>query len=306
MKPDNCNSICYLFMMICDCIFSAKLYATNQSQNNLVELKLRNICYPASDPCVKDIWNLYQQREQVVKINTHQIALILIDIWQEVDKITSHDQENNFVINKIVPVLKAARDADLVVIHAPHRNVTTDGIRIDPPISSELHRSKDKNELLADQKLLQKHEGKWPPIEFFYRCGEYTQFDRNVFPSYMIKSYVSGIHEAVRPIKRKREYIESNLSKVYQILEQEGILHLVYVGFATNECVFHRPVGVRDMSRHGFNEVLLRDATLGTERADISITHKITEGAILNIEKGFGFSATSEDFIHAIRTSQGR
>jgi nicotinamidase-related amidase len=307
MKTRKSNLIIFLFIMVYY-VFASPMrsYAANQSQDSVVKLKLRNICYPASVPCAEDIWNYYQQRERVVEIKPHQIALILIDTWQHEDQITPHVHENNIIINKIVPVLKAAREADLVVIHAPHRNVTPEGIRIGIPIPEERRRNPDLNKLLTDQKLLQRYQGSWPPVEFIYKCGKYNQFNRNVRPSYMVQSYVSGIHEAVRPVKRKREFIESNLNEVRKILKREGILHLVYVGFATNECIIRRSVGIHKMASLGFNVIILRDATLGTELADISITHKITEGAILDIEKGFGFSATSEDLIRALKTSNAK
>ncbi len=66
---------------------------------------------------------------RTLNLLTDEIALILIDVWayHPNDGFMARQEEN--VRNRIVPLLQAARDLGIVVIHAPHGN----------PIHPEVH-----------------------------------------------------------------------------------------------------------------------------------------------------------------------
>ena len=74
---------------------------------------------------------------------------------------------------------------------------------------------------------------------------------------------------------------------------------LVYVGFATNMCLLHRPYGIRQSHVLGYEILLLRDATTGFEFGNTARGMWATKTAISHIEYQFGQTALTEDFINA-------
>lgn len=58
-----------------------------------------------------------------------------------------------------------------------------------------------------------------------------------------------------------RDYISDRGDEVWNILEQQGIRHVILVGVHTNMCVLGRPFGLRQMAHNGKQVVLMRDMT---------------------------------------------
>ena len=80
-------------------------------------------------------------------------------------------------------------------------------------------------------------------------------------------------------------------------MKKHGVLHLFYAGGSTNECIVMRPVGMRNMKRHGYNLILLRDATFGHR---YHVGEKImdgTEHGIFEVELQLGFTGTVDNFM---------
>lgn len=57
------------------------------------------------------------------------------------------------------------------------------------------------------------------------------------------------------------DLITDSGQEVYNYLVQQGIKHIVYVGVHTNMCVLGRSFGIRQMTRLGFDTMLVRDLT---------------------------------------------
>ena len=49
------------------------------------------------------------------------------------------------------------------------------------------------------------------------------------------------------------------------MLREQGVVNLIYVGFATNLCLFAKPGGPTEMWERGYNIVVLRDCTTTVE-----------------------------------------
>ncbi len=83
---------------------------------------------------------------------------------------------------------------------------------------------------------------------------------------------------------------------MHELLAKRGIMHLVYVGFATNWCVTGRDYGIIAMNRRGYNVILVRDATTGVEFHD-TVNDLIATGVtIREIETKYGWSTTTASF----------
>lgn len=273
-----------------------------ERQKRLMELTLKNVSYPAVDPGAADMSVYWQRRERTVQVPVAQTALILIDVWD----VASERERNPPVGDEIVrtaiaPLLQAARAADMLVVHAAHRPVGWDGKNTAPRIDARSGDSMARDRLPEEIARQPVDPNQWPPREFVYRVGEYGQFARNDSPAYLPYAYVQGIHPGALPVKREREYIESDFDRVQTILRENKVLHLLYVGEWTNGCVVMRPVGIRRMSALGYNTIILRDATWGPEMADTWDTMEVTRGAITDIEILNGFSALASEVTAELR-----
>lgn len=261
-----------------------------------MQLTLRNVSYPVVDPGGVDMSQHWQRRERTVSVPLAQTALILIDVWD----IASEREHNSPVGDRIVrtaiaPLLQAARAADLLVVHAAHRPVGWDGRNTGPRIDARSGDSMARDQLPEEVSRQPVDLNQWPPREFVYRVGEHGQFARNDNPAYLPYAHVQGLHPDALPVKRAREVIESDFDRVQSLLREHRILHLLYVGEWTNGCVVMRPVGIRRMSALGYNTIILRDATWGSELADTWDTMEVTRGAVMDIEILNGFSALASE-----------
>ena len=90
--------------------------------------------------------------------------------------------------------------------------------------------------------------------------------------------------------------------QMHTYLKSQGILHLIFAGFATNWCIINRDYGVKAMRERGYNTILLREATTGVEFPDTLDGLWATELAIREVEQKYGFSTSNSDFFEACRS----
>jgi len=57
------------------------------------------------------------------------------------------------------------------------------------------------------------------------------------------------------------DFVSDSGKEIWNILKSRGIEHVVVCGVHTNMCVLGRPFGLRQLKRHGFDAVLVRDLT---------------------------------------------
>jgi len=258
-----------------------------------ITLTVRNVSFPNKDPGVTDL-NFHKiRRERTIKMSVEESAIILIDLWDAENKrLPCNQLFEKIIVQKIAPLLKAARETNMVVIHAPHRQIGWDGICRQKSLDLRGPTDTPRSELPKWVKNKEISPLQWPTVEFVFRVGEYSRYSRFSNPNYIPYTQIRGIHKAVLPMKRDREYIASNRKRVQSILRKHRVLHLFYAGFATNQCVLNRPIGIRNMSMIRYNVMILRDATIGSEFGNTWKNLDITKGAIADIEINYGFSTT--------------
>ena len=98
---------------------------------------------------------------------------------------------------------------------------------------------------------------------------------------------------------RDDEYVVATGDQLHALATEQGWLHLIYAGFATNWCILNRDYGMRAMARRGYNLILLRDATMGVEFPDTVDSCFATEMAIREVEQQLGFTVANGDFFAA-------
>lgn len=272
------------------------------AESKIIQLEVRNASLPEIDPGGNNLTTQhYKLRTKVIDLPVENTALVLIDTWQiKNDRYGDLSVLEKVAREKIAPVLKAARKAGMLVLHAPHRNINWDGINLDPPIDLRSPSSMKRESLPSSIDRARIPPGQWPPVDFIFRVGQYGQYTRNTNPGYAPYTQILGLNPSLKPVKGEREYIESNLSRIQQIFRKNNILHLIYVGGATNQCIMNRPVGIRNMAQKGYNIIILRDATIGSELADTWDSLEVTKAAVLEIEINYGFSALGSDLVELL------
>jgi nicotinamidase-related amidase len=238
---------------------------------------------PQGVPCTEQ--NLVLRKTKLPFL-VGQCALILVDVWNDHYIESLATRQGQIIQEAIVPVLDAARQANMTIIHAPGPDVV-----IDEPVPSP-------SALLPG----------WPPDLFRARRGEYIIYRSPVYqyPSLADKwapiRAKLAIHELVAP--RPGEPIVASGPKLHYHLMQRQILHLFYCGFAANMCILGRTYGIRYMRDAGYNTMLIRDATTGVESEDTIDGVWATYMAIREVEQNHGFTVTAEDFIAACNTER--
>jgi nicotinamidase-related amidase len=235
-------------------------------------------------PCVEQS---FHHVERTLPVPVEQAALVLVDIWSTHYIDSWLARASDVTRTQIVPVLDAARQAGMLVIHGPSPSVAQ---RYASPPNSELRAPSTAPD--------------WPPSAFrnIYRSGEYAAFGRDPEPRLKeaLERYVDelDIAEPARP--RPGEPVIFTGAQMHALLAERRILHLFYAGFATNWCVLYRDYGMLAMSQLGYNLILIRDATTGVEFHDTVAGCTATEFQIREIETKYAWSTTVDSFLKAV------
>ena len=240
---------------------------------------------PIEVPCREEN---FIRREITMPLPVEQTAFVLVDVWN-VHFIESWiERAKTVTVDAIVPALNAARDAGLTIVHAPCPEVAGQFPQLNRHTLPEIQSPPD-----------------WPPAEFRSRTGEYAAYrgPRSQPPSIGIHwdslADKLGMSPAIEV--QDDDFVIATGEQLHELAKERGILHLLYVGFATNWCVVGRDYGIRAMNRRGYNIVLLRDATTGVEFPDTLDQLFTTEITIREVEQQCGFTASNEAFFAACR-----
>jgi len=239
-----------------------------------------------TDPEISCDEGNFQFVERQLSLPIEQTALVLVDVWSTHYIDSWLQRATDVTRERIVPLLQAAREAGVTVIHAPS------------PFVVERHHPE-----FTPTPAPPEEPSAWPPPAFrgIYRSGEYADFGRNREPRLQdaITRYQTElkISDQVKPLPD--ELIIATGDQLHDQLAERRILHLVYAGFATNWCVIGRDYGIIAMNERGYNIVLVRDATTGVEFHDSVEDLTATEIAIREVETKYAWSTTTDAFIDA-------
>ena len=221
------------------------------------------------------------RRHVQMELPVEQTALVLVDLWDNHFIESWLERADRITREAVVPVLERARQTGLTIVHAPS-----------PPVAEQF------DQLKQHASPLPVAESDWPPAPFRRRQGAYASFrgPRAQPPGIpLIDALGMSPHIDVRD----GEHVVATGDQLHDLLRANGLLHLVYVGFATNWCILNRDYGMRAMAQRGYNMILLRDATVGVEFPDTLAAEMATEMAIREVEQQLGFSAAKDDFLAA-------
>jgi nicotinamidase-related amidase len=223
-----------------------------------------------------------------------QSAVVLIDVWECHYLQDTSARSEQIIQQKIRPLLAACRQHGLQLIHAPAPNVAKHYLDWRP-------KSRQTPEPLTETN----QSTRWPPSDFRRKSGLYTDFAK---PKEARQNEIDHLvanrqmHPDVRP--EGADVVVADGQELHRFCSQRQILFLFYIGFNTNACILMRDYGTLEMSKRGYEIIVLRDCTTGMESHQ---THDLlwqTRGAVLFLEMFGKHSITSPELIDALATSR--
>ncbi len=218
-----------------------------------------------------------------------QVALVSVDVWDR-HYITDTEARGEQVIQeKILPLIAACRKGGLEIIHAPApgRNLAqSNPAYVNLVTSEEVNAGRDKE---------------WPPQEFRGKSGQYEAYARPVEPRDKERAdRVADLvmHPQVQP--EGDEVVVAFGEDLHRYCKSKGILFLIYMGFNTNACILLRDYGTVEMSKRGYEIIMLRDCTTGMESFETHDDLWQTRGAILFLEMFGKYSIKSDELMAAL------
>jgi len=180
-----------------------------------------------------------------------QTAIIICDMWDKhwCESATERVAELAPVINDVV---KIARSQGVMIIHAPSDVV--DYYEGHP----------------ARKRAQETPQASNAPEEIQWWCDWINPEEEDVYPIDQTDGGCDcGDCEAYNAWEKQIESIEifekdaisASGTEIWNLLEAEGIEHVILMGVHTNMCVLGRPFGLRNLARYGKNVVLMRDLT---------------------------------------------
>jgi nicotinamidase-related amidase len=259
----------------------------------------------------------FEHHEAVLSYPMEQSALVLVDFWnlmwgpEPIVPELGWEAECNAgysfcrrvketALDAAVPALKAAREAGMVVIHAPTRDIAEK--------YPQYHAAAriGKKPAPPAQGALSEKEEPWPPPEF---VRDWRNLKRDRFRTQRWSENYYGrvrplqdIPEPVKPLPD--ELVIGSGDQMHAVLRERAIRYLIYMGYATNMCLLFKLGAMDEMNRRGYLTVLLRDATAAVETAETVSGLWMTRAFIEWIELTYGYTSTTPAFIEALRGTE--
>ncbi len=225
------------------------------------------------------------------RVPLSRAALVLVDVWDGHYLKETAERTDAIVEGRIVPLLAACRKAGFRLIHAP------------APGLAEHHPAWVR---LIDPAPPSSGRGEtWPPREFRSRTGAYAAYARPEEPrepELIEMRSRRRLHPLVQV--EKGEGVIYNGEELHRYCKREGILFLFFLGFNTNACILLRDYGTVEMSKRGYEVIILRDCGTGMESFETRDGLWQTRGAILFLEMFGKYSITSAEMIDGLRSAK--
>ena len=233
--------------------------------------------------------------EHPLRWEVAQTAVIICDMW-DTHTCNMSAQRVAAMAPRMNQVVSASRSLGVMIIHAP----------------SDTMKSYEG----TPQRLrMQRAPTASSPTPILHRCGRDAEEERT-FP---IDDTAGGCDDPTPkpetgppyPWTRENSAIDivgfdgvsEDGQEIYNYCKQEGITNIALMGVHTNICILNRSFGIRQMTRLGFNVVLVRDLTdtMYDPRARPFVSHaRGTELVIEHIELRWCPSILSEDLTRVI------
>ena len=242
------------------------------------EVRLRSRIRPFKS---SEVW---QPVRVVEKFRTSDSAIVICDMWDQ-HWCTGATRRVEDLARRMDPVLRQARTAGILVIHAPsdtmpfYKDYPQRKLVLEAPVA------KPPAELAISD----------PPLPIDDSDGGCdTPGD---------KEHQAWLRENPILSMGPRDAISDKGDEVYNLLDQRGIHTLFIMGVHANMCILNRSFAIRQMTRWGLRCVLVRDLTdaMYNPARKPFVSHAAgTELVIEHIEKYWCPSVLSADLVAAL------
>jgi len=218
-------------------------------------------------------------------------ALVLVDAWNTNE--IGFERIDRVARERIVPVVKACREAGILVVHAPS-----------PPVADKYPDRRFKPSR-PEQSMFHREPDGWPAPEMMARSGPFAKYSlalddpgarRAGTEEELYRNYF--INPALGP--EGDDVVIGDREELHALLKERRKYHLFFAGFASNGCMLERDYGIRCVSYLGYDSTLIRDGTTATEMAHTLGTLEQTRASTENMEFWFS-SCTSADLVAGLR-----
>lgn len=210
-----------------------------------------------------------------------QAALVLVDVWDRHYLRDTAARAEEIIQHKIRPLIQACRQAGMQIIHAP-----SPGMAKKHPAWVRLSNEKE---------MASSQPASWPPAEFRRKSGAYKRYAHPPEPRDKERAELRAnlrMHPHVQP--EGADVVIATGEELHRHCEQQGILFLFYLGFNTNACILLRDYGTLEMSKRGYEIIMIRDCTTGMESFETHDELWQTRGTVLFLEMFGKYSISSE------------
>jgi nicotinamidase-related amidase len=233
--------------------------------------------------------------ENLLRWEVAQTAIVICDMW-DTHTCSLSAQRVAALAPRMNQVVSAARSLGVLIVHAPSDTMTF-------------------YEGTPWRRRMQRAPAAASAIAILNRCPREPMEERN-FP---IDDSAGGCDDPVvkaeggPPYPWTRQHpaidivgfdgVSESGQEIYNFFKQEGISNVALMGVHTNICILNRGFGIRQMTRLGFNIVLVRDLTdaMYDPRTRPFVSHtRGTELVVEHIESKWCASILSEDLTRVI------
>jgi len=227
------------------------------------------------------------------EIPVSQAALVVVDVWDRHYLKEPEERAERVIQERIRPLLRACREANLQIIHAPS-----------PPQAKQCGAwvgRAGQQKIAADAAAADPSPAPgqpWPPPQFRGKSGPYQKYRRPQEPMAADRARILkgiSIHPDVMP--EGSDLVVATGQELHEVCRKRGILFLFYLGFNTNMCLLQRDYGTMEMHDRGYEIIVLRDCTTGMESFASQDDLGQTRGAVLFLEMNRKYSILSEELV---------
>jgi len=239
-----------------------------------------------------------------IEVPAEEIALIAMHIWNigfhlelqfspqgkagaVMEMLEWASRSISIIKNEIPPILKAAREANIQVIH-----IASDEhyAKKYPGYQRTLHVAGDEPPGLPKAP---RYDELKPPDEIKDNLLFGAKFKES------LKYYTPNLDfpDLARPLDS--EYVVFTTHQLNEVLRQQRIWNLIYIGFALNWCLWFSPCGMVDMSRLGYRCSCIKEAVMAVENKESAVGELHKQEALWRTSLMFGYVHSAGDFIQA-------
>jgi nicotinamidase-related amidase len=216
-------------------------------------------------------------------IAPEQTAIVICDMWDK-HWCRGATERVGLLVEKMEPVLEAARKSGMTIIHAPSETM---GFYADAP-------QRKRMENLPPVPLPEKKDLPSPPVPVDSSRGGCDTPD---------DFYQAWTREHPGLKIADGDFISDNGEEIYRLLKQRNIRQLLVMGVHTNMCVLNRSFAIKQMTSWGVPCILVRDLTdaMYNPADEPHVSHERgTEMVIEHIESYWAPTTSSSDLLGAL------